>query len=63
MAIVEGVQRNFGGQDIEVVMQYLKEEFVDEEDIQNYERLKSVHLISENLADKFSRNLMVISDH
>eukprot|EP00347_Sterkiella_histriomuscorum_P006051 403354251 len=62
-SIAEGVQRNFGGQNMEKVMNYLKAEFVDEEEIQNYVKLQSSHLIQENLSDKLARNLMIISDH
>eukprot|EP00347_Sterkiella_histriomuscorum_P007764 403347649 len=62
-AIAEGVQRNFGGQNIKDVMKLLKKEFDGQDEIQSYERLTSSHLISENMSDELSRNLMVISDN
>eukprot|EP00347_Sterkiella_histriomuscorum_P006472 403352639 len=62
-AIAKGVQRNFGGQEIQIVLKQLQEVYSGEEAIMTYKKLQSQVLIQENIQDKFSRNLMVISDY
>eukprot|EP00347_Sterkiella_histriomuscorum_P013947 403362749 len=61
--IINSVARNFGGNNLENVMEYLYNEFKVEGPQKIFQAKESQVLIKENIQDNRARNLMIISEH
>lgn len=61
--IVRAIERNFGGIDTAEVISSFTEAFIHNKALKDFKSTNSSILISDNIKDLSSRNLMIISEH